>query len=162
MTYNGGRHPNLYENMTAEEKDEIRMLDSIIHRRDETTAPGAGPSQVVLQDDTTSDEDDDDENTAMLEDAGLLLKRPVILQGGLRDEFLGRQTVSKFFDLMDENRRIDREAANKPPPTYYWTPGHEDKYEGLSAWGRVKHNLHWVGYKAFWGLAFVGEVRASI
>ena len=156
MSYNG-RHPNLYDGLSEKEVEEIRVLDSIIHRREPPLASvgggadgsvsgngvaggdedeakddggvvGVAPSQVILADDSSSDGEDEDENAAMLEEAGLLFKRPVILQEGLRDEFQGRQAVSRFFDLMDENRRIDAEQANKPPPTYYWTPGHEDKY----------------------------------
>jgi hypothetical protein len=140
MTYNG-RHPTLYNSLSEQDIQELRTLDSIIHRRDlapfSAGSPGANgggadgggadggaaddaaaPTQVVLADDSSSDDegDEDGENAAMLEDAGLVFKRPLILQGGLKDEFQGRQTVSRLFDLMDENRRIDKEAANKPPP----------------------------------------------
>ena len=109
MAYNG-RHPNLYDNMTEEERREMRILDNIIHRHGpvptaattsvEPNDGGGGggggvssPTHVVLADDSSSsdDDDDDDENAAMLEDAGLVFKRPVILQAGLRDEFQGRQ-----------------------------------------------------------------------
>lgn len=162
-------------------------------------------NDVLLADDSSSSDDEQNDTkatTSLLKEKGLFFERPIILQDGLRDEFQGRQVISNLFNILEENKRIDVEEANKPPPAYYWTPGyhpfinlvantcyvwclsqkdlfcnpfqyidnllvgkclgHEEKYSDLSAWGRVKHNLHWIGYKTFWGIAFAGEVAINI
>ena len=169
MAYNG-RHPNIYDTLSEAEKLELDRMNAVLHRQELeeakqaklTTKNNSNNDNATLEDDSSDEEDDAGERQAMLKDAGLLFKRPLILHGDLKNEFQGRQMVNRLFDLMDENRKIDVEEANRPPPTYYWTPGHEQKYQDLGAWGKIKHNLHWLGYKAFWGVAFVGEVQTHI